>query len=1090
MKLFKKIVLILGIVIGILILGVGGVLWYVLRPENLTPLVQEQADKLLISQTDIEKVEPTLFSSYPFVGIEIENIHLKDNDSTLVYAKTFAATLNLSDYLFDNKLTLSNFLLEDGYVNVAIDKDKNINLSSLVKHSKNVGVQTKVTVREPSKNNPPPKLAIEDFKLKNFKADFFDASTFTKAKLSGLDLDLELDFQQPYLDVSTQLKVKSLYYATSDSVNQKASVQDFALDVKAKGDIEKSVNVATQLSLSGVEYQRNNSPLHAILGEIKMALDAKANTQRISVATLDLDLPITDLMVDNKRLAKELKLKTRLPFSLDMVDTAVEFRSAYFRFDQQQLNFSGQVAKPKAGIIQTDLKLKTNTWQLKNLLALVPKAFQSKLKGVFVRGNVDLDAHISGQLTDSIKPLVKVNLAYTKGKAKYQKNPTLRDINTHISASVNLNKGKQTHVEVHDLSAKVMRHSVQLSAKAKDVMNDPQVDAKINANIALEDLKTYMPKKLKLSLQGELSPNIRTRFTLSDVKKKRYHRIYAQGNVATKKLRVNFKDSLFVNFDKGNIAINLPTHTKASKTAKLGSIRFSTPQLALQQLPSTELETQKLDLNLTLNDILNDSVAPITQLDIALANLTAQLDTVRAQTQATRALLQINPMRRDTTTIFGVKADIANQGMQLDIHDTVRFALDKFTSISDITFDKTKKNPIEKFSPVVRMELAGGQFNLTPKLQGEIPLISYQLSPDSLQIRRANVILGKSDFNLYGTLYNLVPFIEKGDDLIGRLDFVSDYTDITEMMNIFSGMGAKKDTTQITKVKKLKDTTQRKPFIVPEGVDFELVTTIKNTNFNGNELKNIKGGLTVRNGYITLEQMGFTSKAANMQLTGIYRSEREDHLYTFFDYHLLDINIEELIKLIPQVDTIVPMLKSFKGKGEFHLAARVNLFSDYKPKMSTLRAGAAFVGKDLVLLDGKTFSTIADKLMFESETENKVDSLSVEMSVYKKEIDIFPFLIHMDDYQAVVEGRHNIDGEIDYHVSVVESPLPVRLGLDIKGTLKEMEFEVRDSKYQNLYKPDKQGLMEKQMLKMKKAMIEAHRRNVKPIEGLKTGELQ
>ena len=1087
MRILKKIALILGITLGVLALIMVGAYWYMMRPETLTPLVQEQASKFLTAQTNIEKVEPTFISSYPFFGIEIKDLVLKDNQKTIVYAKTFSAVVNVSDFVFDNKLTLTNFLLQDGYADVHIDENNQLNLASLVKQDPNKKTQK---TPNPTTKSKLPDINVSNFRMVNFKANFEDKSSNTKAKLGGLDLSLELELENLDAEINTNMAIKSLSYSTLDSVETEARVEELSLRVKAKGNIEQALTADTRLTIGRVFYETKNKPLKALLHNLSLGLDLRGNQKKIKQAKLKLALPIEQLSVNNQRYAKQLTIHTEIPFSLDLVDTAVHFNSSYLTFNQQRLNFEGDIHLLPHRVLKTDVKLSTNTWYIDSLLALVPKVYQPKLKGIFLKGDVKLNTHIKGVLSDTLKPVVKLNLAYNNGVAKYKTYPKVKSFSTELSAKLDLNNKSTLHLK--RFQAKVLRNQISLSAKVNDFMNDAQVDAKIKGDFVLKDFKNYIPKELKLDVSGKVTPNIHARLTLSDVKQKQYHKVFAKGTIATKDMAVNLKDSLDLQFQQALIGVDFPSHQKVSRDAKLGTISFNTPYLKLNQLPSTHLVTKDLNIDVSVHDLVKGYQMPMASLSLALGHLKADLDTISAEVSNTLANVVVNPIKKDTLTIFGVKADIDNDGLSVAIHDTLRLSLEQFSSKVDITHDKSQKNIIKQFDPTVKMDLRGAYFNLNQKLNGKIPSVSYQLWPDSIKIKNARVVLGDSDFNLYGSLYNLIPFIEKGDDLVGKLDFVSEYTDITELMDRFSGMGKPKDTTQIAKPKVAppKEKEKKRPFMVPQGVDLELVTTIKRTNFNGNELTNIQGGLTIRNGYVTLEQMGFTSKAANMQLTGIYRSEREDHLYTFFDYHLLDIDIEELIKLIPQVEKMTPMLKSFKGKGEFHLSAKTNLYSDYTPKMSTLRAGAAFVGKDLVLLDGTTFSTIADKLMFEKETENKVDSLSVEMSVFKSDIDIFPFLIHMDDYQAIVEGRHQVDGEIDYHISIVESPLPIRLGLDITGTLKDMEFSVRDSKYKNLYKPEEQGLMEKQMMKMKRAMLKAHRKSVKPIKELDKGKLQ
>jgi hypothetical protein len=191
------------------------------------------------------------------------------------------------------------------------------------------------------------------------------------------------------------------------------------------------------------------------------------------------------------------------------------------------------------------------------------------------------------------------------------------------------------------------------------------------------------------------------------------------------------------------------------------------------------------------------------------------------------------------------------------------------------------------------------------------------------------------------------------------------------------------------------------------------------------------------------------------------------------DFHMMDVEIAELLKIIPDVDSIMPMLRSFSGKGEFHMAAETYLDSLYNLKPSTIRGAASIRGTDLVLMDGETFSEIAKTLKFSKKTFNKVDSLAAEFTIFKKEIDIYPFLIVMDKYKGVVAGRHNMDMSFDYHISVVQSPLPFKLGIDITGTLDDLKYRLAKCRYAELYRPAARGEVQNRQLELRRMIREA-----------------
>jgi hypothetical protein len=269
------------------------------------------------------------------------------------------------------------------------------------------------------------------------------------------------------------------------------------------------------------------------------------------------------------------------------------------------------------------------------------------------------------------------------------------------------------------------------------------------------------------------------------------------------------------------------------------------------------------------------------------------------------------------------------------------------------------------------------------------------------------------------------------------------------------------------------DTTYAGPYMVPKGIDLFLTTNIKKATMGIDTATNIIGSVQVNDGILVLDGLSFTTPAARMQLTAMYRTPRKNHLYLGLDYHMLNIEISELLKMIPDIDTLMPMLRSFSGKGEFHIAVETYLDSLYNLKKSTLRGASSIRGTDLVLMDGETFSEISKTLRFSKQAENKVDSLSVEFTIFRNEIDIYPFMIVMDKYKAVIAGRHNFDMSFDYHISVVDNPLPVKLGVDVKGNTDNMKYNLARCRFAEFYRPSSRRVVENKQLELRNLIREA-----------------
>ena len=117
--------------------------------------------------------------------------------------------------------------------------------------------------------------------------------------------------------------------------------------------------------------------------------------------------------------------------------------------------------------------------------------------------------------------------------------------------------------------------------------------------------------------------------------------------------------------------------------------------------------------------------------------------------------------------------------------------------------------------------------------------------------------------------------------------------------------------------------------------------------------------------------------------------------------------------------------------------------------LPTLKGVARITGDNLVLMDGETFSMIAKKLKFKNRERNLIDRISVEMLVNENKIEVFPFLAEIDRYKFAISGTQNLDLSFNYHISVLHSPIPFRLGVTIFGNMDDFDFKIGRAKYKN-----------------------------------------
>ncbi|MCC5930731.1 MAG: DUF748 domain-containing protein [Cyclobacteriaceae bacterium] len=697
-----------------------------------------------------------------------------------------------------------------------------------------------------------------------------------------------------------------------------------------------------------------------------------------------------------------------------------------------------------------------------SLLKLVPPAFASFVEDLDFAGDVYFKGSLEGEYSNEKWPWIRTDLRLRNGRINHAILPFPLD---HAEASISITtdffNDTSSFIHIESASAVHKNSRFQVSGNVKDIYSDALLELRIATGLDLDEITEYFPKDLKLTASGTMDGNLQTTFRLSELEKNQWEKFRVRGNFYGKALRMA-NDSLEMRCLDTEVRLQMPNPKPALPQRKFALVNMKSGLFALDEWKKPRLTLQNALLHLETSDLRDTIVVPHMYLSYGLDSLGISLDTLIYQGENPTGTLTISPCRQSphlpsieagyasdkVTARYGmITADLKKTNLSVKVNRDDRFQ------------DAFKQWMFEGFVHVIEGYFQSPDF----RYSFELPVLSMDFEPETFNIKESHAKIGSSDFSLAGSFQNVMSYFREDSILRGTFIFQSDTTDVFQLMNLTSGLGHDDP----------PEDENQGPYMVPQGLDISLQTNIGYARMGHNFADHIGGVLRVRDGTLVLDDIQLETPAARMELTAMYRTPRKNHLFLGLDYRMVDVEIEELLEMIPDIDTLMPMLRSFKGTGEFHIAVETYLDSMYNIKKSTLRGASSITGQNLVLMDGETFGEIAKTLRFNKKTENIVDSLSTEFTIFREEIDIYPFLMVMDRYKAVIAGRHNFDLTFDYHVSVVESPLPFRLGVDIRGDIDNLSYSLARARYAEFYRPTRRGVVENRQLELRRMIREA-----------------
>ncbi len=1069
-KTLKITLISLGSLLGLILLTVALVCWFVVTPARLTSIVRNQAPNFINCDFSIEKADLTIFKSFPKVGLEINDVVLVNPmvgspSDTLAYIEECVVSVDVKKFLDENHILIDECRLNGGYVNLFVDEQGSSNLDIFPPSKPD-------TDDESSEFTYAIDLAL--LKFNDVDVNYADLSVGIIADISGFNMAAKGKMKDNLLAGDMDLSMHELVYQQlTDSLSMAVKLNN----LKAEGEAEMlgdNFKADIDVSSSDLLYESEGQ-----IAEFKsLTFRYKGDVNNYDNVNGNVEMSVNDLsfVMDDEALVKEADIRFISPLNVSLSTMDVEFGNSQIALNNMFIDFIGEASMPGDDIV-VNLDLKTNTLIIKELIELIPASMREDLlAGIDVDGELNISAKVDGVYNETSMPQVDAEITYNNGMlAMPEMLPyPITNLNTSIKAELDLND--KSNIYLNSFNANMSNSSVAVSGTIKDVMNKMYCDINLKANADLDELQSFMPEgiiaKGMIRLNGNAKVNSHQLATMDFMKAK------VDGNMQWENMNVIYYDTIAVNSDKLNIDLTLPNTASEDLSNSLAALEISGANFDAKVSDMIVANLKDYRIDVQISNIMDEKEPMSVFADYSFSRIDAAMDDMVFYTDNPKGTLAMFMKENNDASYIAV---YSGDSLSFNMGEDMSFATENLDFNVSANYDDDQEDILLQWNPHAGIKLNKAVFTMKDLLTPVyIPSIDFNYDTTGIQINNSSIALGNSDFELEGKFTNVDEFIRKEALLKGNLDFVSHYTDVNEIMEIFSGMG---DTAMVAEEVAVTDTIEeeQEPFMVPLGIDVTLNTKIEKAIAGDMNLSNIGGGLTVKDGILVLNEMGFTSDAATMMLTAMYKSARRNHLYVGFDFHLLDIDIAEMINIIPELDTLVPMLSSFAGKAEFHIAAETYLKSNYEVKFSTLRGATAIHGKDLVVLDNATFRKIARMLNFKDKNHNQIDELSVEITAFKSEIDVYPTLIALDKYQAVVGGRHKLDMTFDYRLGI-SNPWPFRrLGIKIGGSLDDMKY--RFSLKKNLKLDNPKGKSEdvhvvEESLRLKKMIYESLNVNV------------
>lgn len=391
---------------------------------------------------------------------------------------------------------------------------------------------------------------------------------------------------------------------------------------------------------------------------------------------------------------------------------------------------------------------------------------------------------------------------------------------------------------------------------------------------------------------------------------------------------------------------------------------------------------------------------------------------------------------------------------------------------ADIKFDlgETFKTYFRQWNLAGRLSLARGAV-VTPAFPQRTRLTSLgcNFTNDRVSLDSIRVISGSSNLSARGNVGNLRNVLQGRGVIRLSLDIFTDSLALNQLLGTylmgqfnmesraFANAAACADDDKyeamVTQTQE-PDSLVSPLIVVPGNVDADIRLRGRGVSYSTLDISDIRAGIRLYRRCLQLSGLRAQSNIGVLGLDAFYSTKTKSQLCTGFDLSLQQLEAGDVIELIPKIDSLVPLLKSFDGRINCNIAATASIDTNMNIINNSIDGVMRISGSDLHFQDSPEVTKLARKLLFRNPGRATVDTMTVEGVIKDSKLEIFPFILKADRWTFALAGVQNMDNSFDYHVSLIKSPLILKLGANLSGPdFDNIKLRLGRARYRNVNVP-------------------------------------
>jgi len=345
-----------------------------------------------------------------------------------------------------------------------------------------------------------------------------------------------------------------------------------------------------------------------------------------------------------------------------------------------------------------------------------------------------------------------------------------------------------------------------------------------------------------------------------------------------------------------------------------------------------------------------------------------------------------------------------------------------------------EKGDFEAFTAEGDLTLADVVYK-TSSLPNEVDIdkVKFTFAPQQLTLNELEARMGKSDFKMNGEVENYFGYLLRDETLRGNFAFNSNNLDLDELMPA-------SEASETTEASTESAPASEEPLLIPANIDFNLRTNIKNTKYNGIDIKNVTGGVQLKDEVASLNDLKMDAMGGQIGLKGKYNTQNHETPKMDFGYSLKDIDINQLATNFLTVEKLAPISKYAFGKISSDFDMTTDLTASFEPILSSITSLGDLRSSNITIKGFKNLEKLESVTKLQNISNQTIKNFKTKFKINDGKISLTPFDVMLGKIGTEVSGYTSLDQTMDYDLkmNVPKDQIPASMIKEVEKAMSKL----------------------------------------------------